>query len=689
MFRWVSFVFIVLLGCSITAEARTDRPTREEIYQESQQLVDAHDFVTLDKKLHAYESKLIRIDTGFCALDVAFFAASERINSTPMAAQIMQEWQSAVPDSSYPKLAYINYTYQMLWKLRGSGYASTVAKNTWASLQQGADDALGKLELISFPKGKSPIYYKMRILLETLTDREDKKAAMLKIFEDGVKQYPTYYSLYIEMARLLEPKWFGRPGEVTAFAAQQAERVGGDEGAIVYNRIVRQLLFSVNYGSNVAARSRNAGYFYEYPDVNWTLMRQGFEKLTEKYPADWTLNDFAWFSCLANDRQTASRVIERIGDHLLPEVWGGDAVMQAWLDWATFMPTLPVPEAKKKGWTKHPVPGYQGYILGSDKDGQLTGLAEFDNSKGEHIEYVTINGEPYGLGYLRSGSREIRGRPMSWSNSAGPGFGMDGWIRESVPEGNRIYMGELSNSLPDGMGLDQVEGRYSYLGHYMRGMRNGLGKLIRVVDGNAELYIGEFKDDRPEGFGVLLGAKEFSGLSYVGEFKNGQAEGIGAVITVPVWAGQMIRDEDVQFVRVDPDGNVSAIGPQEHAGFGLLHFRIDRVAHDYIGHIEGNSSKGMGVLLTAGNSPHLDVGLWENNAKNNLQADLYHTNGHDEHMYDSRRVNVFIPRGGWVEHGRHRNGVWYQGTLIFTDGRILRLNDGYRENLKKLFASTE
>jgi len=600
-------------------------------------------------------------------------------------------WQTAVPDSPYPKLAYIDYMHTMLWRIRGGGFSSTVGKDAWSKVQEGADEALGRLQVITFQKKKSPVYFELAIKLEALSSREDKKAAMFKFFDEGSKLYPTYYNLDLTMAFFLEQKWFGRPGEYVAFAARQAERVGGDEGAIVYNRIIRNLISSYNYGSRMATRSRSVGFFYLHPDVNWSMMRKGFEKLTEKYPVDWHLNDFAWFACLANDRQTAAREIkriERIGGQLIPEVWGGEASMQAWLDWATLMPSFPLAASQKKGWKKHPVPGYRGYILGSERNGKLNGLAEFDNNMGEHIEYVTLNGEAYGIGYLRGPSKEIRGRPMGGSSSGGPVFGQDGWISESLPEGRRIYMGGLSNNQPDGVGLDRLDGQYEYLGRFHQGKRDGLGKLVKGTNGKTELYVGEFKNGYPDGFGVLLGAREFNGLSYVGEFRNGQPEGIGAVIATPVWVGQIIRDEDVQFVKVAPDGSVSAIGPQDHPGFGVLHFRINRVSYDYVGYVEGQSPKGMGVRLMAGNSPNFDVGNWVGNDKSVPRSDRYHTNNREEFMFDSRWGSLFIPRGYWIGHGRLKDGVWYKGTIIFADGRILWLNNPYSENLKRLFASS-
>src|SRR5436190_19540063 len=58
------------------------------------------------------------------------------------------------------------------------------------------------------------------------------------LLDEAMKQEPTYQSFYDNAAYFLLPRWHGEPGAWENFAATVADKIGGDDGDIVYDRII-------------------------------------------------------------------------------------------------------------------------------------------------------------------------------------------------------------------------------------------------------------------------------------------------------------------------------------------------------------------------------------------------------------------------------------------------------------------
>jgi hypothetical protein len=63
-----------------------------------------------------------------------------------------------------------------------------------------------------------------------------------ELLRQAIAFEPEYYYYYRMQANYPLPKWFGHEGDTERFAAESADRVGGDAGDILYFRIASELV---------------------------------------------------------------------------------------------------------------------------------------------------------------------------------------------------------------------------------------------------------------------------------------------------------------------------------------------------------------------------------------------------------------------------------------------------------------
>jgi hypothetical protein len=103
--------------------------------------------------------------------------------------------------------------------------------------------------------------------------------------------------------------------------------------------------------------------------------------------------------------------------------------------------------------------------------------------------------------------------------------------------GGGIYIGTVTDGVPDGKGYFKDANGMQYEGEVRMGHRTGIAEGL-YPDGNS--YKGEWKDGKPDGIGAMT---YMLGGAYEGEWKNGRRHGKGSM----VFAGSGRRAE-VRFV---------------------------------------------------------------------------------------------------------------------------------------------
>ena len=114
----------------------------------------------------------------------------------------------------------------------------------------------------------------------------------------------------------------------------------------------------------------------------------------------------------------------------------------------------------------------------------------------------------------------------SWSEET-----EDGEVYEEYKEGyftDNKYEGEIENGKPHGNGTWIQSDGGTYVGQYINGRREGIGKFTWSKNSpvSGKSYEGEWKDNKQDGKGKISyereEGEEFEGMSWEGEFRNGK-----------------------------------------------------------------------------------------------------------------------------------------------------------------------
>jgi hypothetical protein len=105
----------------------------------------------------------------------------------------------------------------------------------------------------------------------------------------------------------LLPKWYGKPGDTERYAAQVADRIGGDEGDAVY--------FQIAAAINCCNRT-------QAPDLSWPRVQRGFAAVETLYGStNHERNVMAYLALRSGDAATAQQLFARIGNDWSESVW--------------------------------------------------------------------------------------------------------------------------------------------------------------------------------------------------------------------------------------------------------------------------------------------------------------------------------------------------------------------------------
>ena len=228
-------------------------------------------------------------------------------------------WQKQYPRSVPARLFEVYLVLQRTEAKRGTQFYNELTEQQRRDLSQGSASA-------------------MRLLAEA-QDLADKagdpewQRAMLNVFPysngftearyqariaAAMARHPDYHDAFFTAARYSLAQWRGAPDAVDLIARALDKAGGADQGAM-YARIYWYMdQFSYK------------GKLFDTTPVDWPAMRASFDVLVAQYPDPWNLNAYAYFACLAGDRASTARLLERIGQQVEPLAWGENgAAMQA------------------------------------------------------------------------------------------------------------------------------------------------------------------------------------------------------------------------------------------------------------------------------------------------------------------------------------------------------------------------
>lgn len=233
----------------------------------------------------------------------------------------LDAWSRACPDSPSPLVAKAEALMTYAWAARGTSYGrprTPEGDALFLARMRRAREALLAAEKCSVQE--STIY---RAHLAVATWLALPRAEVGRLLRRGLEICPADQKVYEAAAHYLSPMREGGPGEWEAFATREADKVGGENGDILYMALVRSM--SSYYRADLFTRSA----------ASWERMRRGFAAACRRAPDYvWDVHSYCYFACIAGDRATAQALFKHIGDRREREVWGDDATFEQWRQWA-------------------------------------------------------------------------------------------------------------------------------------------------------------------------------------------------------------------------------------------------------------------------------------------------------------------------------------------------------------------
>lgn len=291
---------------------------RTKIGQDVTALLNAEEYDELEKLADKLLKSKETYVTGTWKLDsFGFFCANKTDddNESQIRARIAQleSWHKAKPDSPYPPVALAEAYTGLAWEARGGGWASEVEDDGWKGYNESLKTAKEWLDKAEKYSNVYPRWYEPFCTIAL--GQGMNKTEYAKILDKGLKDFPTYNEIYFRQIYFLQPRWYGDKGEWEKYAKKKADALGGDEGDILYARMIWQI-------QRQRALYKNNS-LYTDSDASWSRTESGFELLSKKYrDSVQVLNGYCRAAVTARDVPVARRLFQQIGERCVMSEWG-------------------------------------------------------------------------------------------------------------------------------------------------------------------------------------------------------------------------------------------------------------------------------------------------------------------------------------------------------------------------------
>ena len=217
----------------------------------------------------------------------------------------LEQWAASSPASPTPRIALAQTFLRFGWKARGHGYSNTVTAEGWELFRSRVLSARSTLEQSAALAENSPHWYLE--MQSVALDQQWDRAAFDALAERALAHAPGYYYFAVSESNYLLPKWYGKAGDTEQYAAQVADRIGGDEGDAVYFQIAAAL---------------NCCNKTQAPALSWSRVQRGFAAIESLYKStNHERNVMAYLALRSGDAATAQQLFARIGNDWSASVW--------------------------------------------------------------------------------------------------------------------------------------------------------------------------------------------------------------------------------------------------------------------------------------------------------------------------------------------------------------------------------
>ena len=220
----------------------------------------------------------------------------------------LERWVVAQPESVTARVALAQAELLYGWELRGPGELGTIPQDKFDRFMAQVKQAETILNGASELQVKCPEWYEL--MLQVARAKGWELQDMSTLLERAVAFDPGYFYVYQQQALTLTPKWRGRDGDAEKFAEEQANRVGGKAGDILYWLIAESII-----GNPQLVKAPQ--HFV------WSRALIGYQALAEQYGVSTVRqNQIAFMAARFGDYMAADDMFLQLGDRWDAGTWG-------------------------------------------------------------------------------------------------------------------------------------------------------------------------------------------------------------------------------------------------------------------------------------------------------------------------------------------------------------------------------
>jgi hypothetical protein len=211
------------------------------------------------------------------------------------------------------------------WGARGSGNADTVSDQGWKLFFERLNQATAILDDAKLLNEKCPLYWST--MMGIGLGLQISKEQFNDIFNQAIQAEPDYEGYYETRAVFLLPRWYGADGEWEKDLAQSADKIGGDDGDMLYAQIVWSI-HRYDFGNS-------GNIFEENPQISWDRVDRGFAVIEKRFPNSLAAkNERAHLAALDGDKEKARAYFIQTQGNIDLSVWSAKGEFLDAANWA-------------------------------------------------------------------------------------------------------------------------------------------------------------------------------------------------------------------------------------------------------------------------------------------------------------------------------------------------------------------
>ena len=294
------------------------RQERDRIWTKARKLFKAKKFKELDQWAKEMWESRQRDPEGRLLLRALYnnvddyYVGSINGEHPPLPPDVLSKlWLKEHPDSSFAHVVRIRQLVNRAWDARGDGYASTVTKEGWTVFEKHLREAKRIFEHGVKQGFKDPMFcHSFACIARGLSLPEEER---MKWFKKSVELEPLYYTPYQSETGTRMPRWGGSAEDVANFAKVWSDKVGGDDGDIIYFWIVDNQRKYFQIGGIVSCK---------YIPLDMKRFERGCSALLKKHPCFENYSTVGLWAVWMQNKLLAKQCFEKLGNQYPYQIFG-------------------------------------------------------------------------------------------------------------------------------------------------------------------------------------------------------------------------------------------------------------------------------------------------------------------------------------------------------------------------------